>query len=43
MSPGPTAAPPAVPPVTGEQFALIPYHDWGQSGLCTMRVWLPEA
>lgn len=22
---------------------LIPYHDWGQSGLCTMRVWLPVA
>ena len=20
---------------------LIPYHDWGQSGLCSMRVWLP--
>lgn len=22
---------------------LIPYHDWGQSGLCSMRVWLPVA
>lgn len=20
---------------------LIPYHDWGQDGPCTMRVWLP--
>ncbi len=20
---------------------LIPYHDWGQSGLSSMRVWLP--
>jgi len=27
----------------GESLALIPYHDWGQAGLCTMRVWLPEA
>ncbi len=32
-----------VPPATGEEFALIPYQDWGQAGLCTMRVWLPEA
>ena len=32
-----------VAPAMGEQFTLIPYHDWGQSGLCTMRVWLPEA
>jgi len=23
-------------------LALIPYHDWGERGLCTMRVWLPE-
>ena len=22
---------------------LIPYHDWGEAGPCTMRVWLPEA
>lgn len=22
-------------------LAMIPYHSWGQSGLCTMRVWLP--
>jgi DUF1680 family protein len=22
-------------------LALIPYHDWGQDGPCTMRVWLP--
>lgn len=28
--------------VGGEPFALIPYVDWGHSGLCTMRVWLPE-
>ena len=32
-----------VPPSTGGQVALIPYQDWGQAGLCTMRVWLPEA
>lgn len=31
-----------VPPSAGEQFTLIPYHDCGQAGLCTMRVWLPE-
>ena len=30
-------------PNDGDQFTLIPYHDWGQAGLCTMRVWLPEA
>jgi DUF1680 family protein len=30
-----------VPPPAGEQLTLIPYHDWGQAGLCTMRVWLP--
>ena len=22
---------------------LIPYHDWGEAGPCTMRVWLPQA
>ncbi len=32
-----------VPSSTGGQIALIPYQDWGQAGLCTMRVWLPEA
>jgi len=30
-------------PEVGESLALVPYHDWGQAGLCTMRVWLPEA
>ena len=29
-------------PSAGERFTLIPYHDWGHAGLCTMRVWLPE-
>jgi DUF1680 family protein len=24
-------------------YALIPYHDWGQDGPCTMRVWLPAS
>ncbi|HEY5180722.1 MAG TPA: glycoside hydrolase family 127 protein, partial [Dermatophilaceae bacterium] len=28
-------------PSATDPLALIPYHDWGQSGLCTMRVWLP--
>ncbi len=32
----------SVETVAGEPFALIPYVDWGHSGLCTMRVWLPE-
>lgn len=32
-----------LPQQAGEVFALIPYHEWGQAGLCTMRVWLPEA
>ncbi|MGC3994052.1 MAG: glycoside hydrolase family 127 protein [Propionicimonas sp.] len=32
------AAPAAA--TTGE-LLLIPYHDWGNEGLCTMRVWLP--
>ncbi len=33
-----------VPPA-GEPrpLRLIPYHDWGQSGACTMRVWLPRS
>jgi len=22
---------------------LLPYHDWGEAGLCTMRVWLPAS
>lgn len=26
-----------------EPLALIPYHDWGQDGPCTMRVWLPTS
>ena len=39
----PYDGPADVPPSTGEQVALIPYQDWGQAGLCTMRVWLPEA
>ena len=26
----------------GEPLALIPYHDWGQAGLSSMRVWLPQ-
>lgn len=32
------------PDAAGQQepLALIPYHQWGQSGPCTMRVWLPE-
>jgi len=23
------------------ELTLLPYHAWGESGLCTMRVWLP--
>ncbi len=40
---GPMAAPQRHDREAGESLALIPYHDWGQAGLCTMRVWLPEA
>jgi uncharacterized protein len=29
-------------PERDEPLALIPYHGWGQAGLCSMRVWLPR-
>lgn len=29
------------PEATITPLKLIPYHDWGQDGACTMRVWLP--
>lgn len=32
---------PADEPIATVPVRLIPYHAWGQSGLCTMRVWLP--
>ncbi|HEY3337412.1 MAG TPA: beta-L-arabinofuranosidase domain-containing protein [Propionicimonas sp.] len=42
-APWPYGGAPDRTPSTAEQVSLIPYHDWGQAGLCTMRVWLPEA
>ncbi|MFT4108226.1 glycoside hydrolase family 127 protein [Propionicimonas sp.] len=33
----------AARPATVGDLVLIPYHDWGNAGLCTMRVWLPAA
>lgn len=40
-SPWPYGSGAAAAPEPDEPLALIPYHDWGQAGLCSMRVWLP--